>query len=99
MAEMHQHRIFDMAAYTDWRVTPFSEILSVHLSPCGVNIVHGSALGARPAPDEGARGQYLCELCFDVMTDQVLPAEQSETGMEMACCAACWSQGRGGGRT
>ena len=36
-----------------------------------------------------SRGRYLCEACFDVLTDAVLPAEASPTGMEMAICPAC----------
>jgi hypothetical protein len=38
------------------------------------------------------RGQYLCEVCFDTMTDTVLPASESPTGMEMAQCLACARQ-------
>lgn len=54
------------------------------------------AQSLRPDFDEQARriagptahsyGRYLCEFCFDVLTDKVLPAEQSETGLEMAWC-------------
>lgn len=44
------------------------------------------------ATRDTSRGALLCEMCFDAMTDQVLPAERSETGGEMACCAACWPQ-------
>ena len=47
---------------------------------------------------DAARGALLCETCFDAMTDQVLPAAQTATGLDEACCAACWprAQGEGG---
>jgi hypothetical protein len=38
-------------------------------------------------------GHYLCEGCMDAMTDVVVPAAQSPTGIEMALCAACQAQG------
>jgi hypothetical protein len=36
-------------------------------------------------------GRYLCERCFDAMTNTILPASQSETGDEIAVCAGCLS--------
>ena len=39
---------------------------------------------------DGSRGARLCETCWDAMTDQVLPSDQTATGLEEACCAACW---------
>ena len=36
-----------------------------------------------------ARGQYLCEVCEDAMTDDTLPAAQSPTGTEIALCRVC----------
>ena len=39
-----------------------------------------------------ARGQYVCEVCYDAMTDDVLPAVQSPTGMEIAICGTCRMQ-------
>jgi hypothetical protein len=49
---------------------------------------------APEAPDvwtgpDSARGQYLCERCQDVMTDEVVPAAVSPTGVEMALCRVC----------
>jgi hypothetical protein len=38
---------------------------------------------------DSARGAFLCEGCQDAMTDQVLAADVSPTGREMACCRAC----------
>jgi hypothetical protein len=46
------------------------------------------ALDDLPAP-ETLRGQYLCELCEEAMTDDLLPAAQSPTGEEMAICLHC----------
>lgn len=37
-------------------------------------------------PPAQAEGRYLCEFCFDQMTDGVLPADQLPTGLEMAWC-------------
>jgi hypothetical protein len=34
-------------------------------------------------------GAFLCEVCFDAMTDMVLSTAHSPTGMEMAVCEAC----------
>ena len=39
---------------------------------------------------DDARGAYLCEVCEDVMTDDVLPAAESPHGREIAICAPCW---------
>lgn len=39
-----------------------------------------------PWRDHSTRGAYLCEICFDVMTDGVIPADESGTGLEMAWC-------------
>jgi hypothetical protein len=36
-----------------------------------------------------ATGTFLCEVCYDAMTDQELPADKSPTGMAMAVCEAC----------
>jgi hypothetical protein len=47
-------------------------------------------------PPETLRGQYLCELCEEAMTDDLLPAAQSPTGDEVAICLHCAAQvGRG----
>lgn len=35
---------------------------------------------------DASRGRFLCEVCFDASTDQILPAGQSPTGLEMAWC-------------
>lgn len=42
-----------------------------------------------PVTPETARGQYLCEVCEDVMTNDVLPAAESPHGLELAICALC----------
>lgn len=44
-------------------------------------------------PDD-ARGQYLCEVCEDVMTDTVLAASESPTGAELAICRVCLAHRR-----
>ena len=65
-------------------------------------IQHGSAPATQPPPasahdfDAQARqlvgpparvdGHYLCEFCFDAMTDKVLPAAVSPTGLAMGWC-------------
>lgn len=36
-----------------------------------------------------SQGHYLCEGCWDQMTDEVLPADQSPTGLDMGYCHAC----------
>ena len=36
-----------------------------------------------------ARGHYLCEVCEERMTDDVLPAAESPSGLELAICALC----------
>lgn len=46
------------------------------------------------AQREQARGRYLCETCFDAMTDMVLMSVDTETGREEAICDACASQGQ-----
>jgi hypothetical protein len=45
-------------------------------------------------PPDTLRGQYLCELCEEAMTDDVLPAAQSPTGDELAICLYCAAQVR-----
>lgn len=54
------------------------------------------AIDAPPIRDiDLARGHYLCEVCQDAMTNDVLPAAQSPTGVEMAICPGCrLTQGR-----
>lgn len=42
---------------------------------------------------DASTGAYLCETCFDAMTDLVLPAAHTATGQEEACCAGCWPPG------
>ena len=42
------------------------------------------------------RGQYLCEVCEEAMTDTVLPAAQSPSGLELAICARCQALVRSG---
>jgi hypothetical protein len=37
----------------------------------------------------GSYGAYLCESCFDRMTDWSVPAAASPTGAEMAICRRC----------
>ena len=37
-------------------------------------------------------GAYLCEVCYDAMTDQELAAADSPTGLAMAVCEACQGQ-------
>ena len=39
-----------------------------------------------PECHEDSRGRYLCEVCFDAMTDVCIPAVESGTGLEMAWC-------------
>ena len=51
-------------------------------------------LAGPPAP---VHGHYLCEFCFDQMTDQVLPAAESPTGLAMAWCG-CDRDGEADGR-
>jgi hypothetical protein len=34
-------------------------------------------------------GTFLCEICFDAMTDTVLSPTRSPTGIEIAVCEAC----------
>jgi hypothetical protein len=47
-------------------------------------------------PLETLRGCYLCEICEEAMTDDLLPAAQSPTGEEVAICLHCAAQvGRG----
>jgi hypothetical protein len=43
-------------------------------------------------PAEDFRGQYLCEICEEAMTDTVLAAVQSPTGDELAICLRCAAQ-------
>ena len=38
---------------------------------------------------DDARGAYLCEVCEEVMTDDVLPAAESPSGVEVAICPLC----------
>ena len=40
-------------------------------------------------PPETWRGQYLCEVCEETMTDEVLAAGESPSGLELAICARC----------
>jgi hypothetical protein len=42
-----------------------------------------------PRDRHPATGQYLCEQCLDAMTDGVLPAAVTRSGLEEACCEAC----------
>lgn len=44
------------------------------------------------APAARHGGRYLCEFCWDAMTDEVLPAVSSPAGMAMAWCG-CDQQG------
>jgi hypothetical protein len=53
-------------------------------------------LGDALPPPETLRGFYLCELCEEAMTDEVLPAAQSPTGEEVAICVHCAAQVRHG---
>ena len=67
-----------------------------HVSPLQSSI--GAEVSQHAAPDfdhqarslagppAQAHGHYLCEFCFDQMTDQVLPAAESPTGLAMAWC-------------
>lgn len=34
-------------------------------------------------------GRYLCEVCYDAMTDQELSGADSPTGLAMAMCETC----------
>lgn len=43
-------------------------------------------------PPDTLRGAYLCEICEEAMTDEVLPAAQSPTGDELAICLRCAAQ-------
>ena len=36
-----------------------------------------------------ARGHYLCEVCEELMTDDILPAAESPSGLDLAICAPC----------
>ena len=49
---------------------------------------HGTDLYASRIADD-ARGQYLCEICEDVHTNDVLPAAESPRGVDLAICAPC----------
>jgi hypothetical protein len=42
------------------------------------------------------RGQYLCEVCEEAMTDTVLPATESPSGLELAICTRCEALVRSG---
>lgn len=42
-----------------------------------------------PIDPDGCRGQYLCEVCEEVMTDDVLPAAESPNGLDLAICVRC----------
>ena len=48
----------------------------------------GTDLSASQTADE-ARGAYLCEVCEELMTDDVLPAAESPSGLELAICSLC----------
>ena len=43
---------------------------------------------ARHAADK-ARGQYLCEVCEELNTNDVLPAAESPSGVDLAICSLC----------
>ena len=43
----------------------------------------------RGLPPETWRGQYLCEVCEETMTEDVLAADESPSGRELAICARC----------
>ena len=49
---------------------------------------HGSDLYTSRTADD-ARGQYLCEVCEELMTDDVLPAAESPSGLDLAICSLC----------
>lgn len=38
---------------------------------------------------DASRGTYLCETCWDAMTDQVVPGSLTATGLDEARCAGC----------
>ena len=42
-----------------------------------------------PTTPDAARGQYLCEVCEMAQTDDVLPASESPSGLDLAICAPC----------
>lgn len=50
-------------------------------------------LHAAVQDEDIVQGHYLCEQCFDAMTDDVLLAAESPTGLDMAQCARCRMQG------
>jgi hypothetical protein len=49
----------------------------------------GALTWTHALPRDVDRGTYLCEGCFDCMTDDVLPAALSPTGVDMAWCPRC----------
>ena len=46
-------------------------------------------LAFSPASPDGSRGQSLCEVCEEVMTDDILPVSESPHGLELAICRTC----------
>ena len=57
-------------------------------------------MGASPADNaadalrDASHGQYLCETCWDAMTDLVVDAHRSGTGLAMARCEVCQAEGQ-----
>jgi hypothetical protein len=55
-----------------------------------ITLLPGGCEDTQPwAGIDGAEGRYLCEICQDVMTDRVLAATESPSGIEMAACLHC----------
>ena len=79
------NRIIDGSEYHVMFDTTASSVSCPPVSPPPVPNFDAQA-GQLAGPPAQVHGHYLCEFCFDQMTDQLLPAAQSATGMAMAWC-------------
>lgn len=49
-----------------------------------------------PLTPDCCRGQYLCEVCEEAMTDDIWPGATNPTGLDLAICAHCQAMLRSG---
>lgn len=72
--------------------TSIVEGTMISTTPHPIEALIGLRVTAEEAIAGGTEGQgrFLCEQCYDAFTDYVLCASKSDSGLEEACCDACY---------
>ena len=83
-----RRRVHDFERLAETSLPPFDRIQFDRIQIDRIQITYYPDTQAAElvGPQARVHGHYLCEFCFDQMTDQVLPAAESPTGLAMGRC-------------